>query len=214
MHATDTGSYQDKHLENKKLVEKSISPLLVLPPEIRNLIYTYVLRANDGQISLRTICLPRMHGCRSDFMARKRPGHDLSPSLVAVNHQVLAETRAMLYGQPLRFECRLTLELFLKKIGGRNRALLQDITIAGDLAWWSGAKAMMGLLSEARELKRLRLEEPLEYGPRSRRHFNEHMAECGIAEGKTFSSSQEVDGKTDKIILVEEWRVEAMSSRC
>lgn len=74
----------------------------------------------------------------------------------------------MLYGQPLRFGSCHALDLFLKQIGGRNRVLLQDITVSGWVFsgwefWWTGGEAMMKLLSEARDLKRLRLKE---HGPK------------------------------------------------
>lgn len=130
-------------------MERPTSSFLALPAEIRNLIYGFGLCAADGQVSpLTTSALPSCLDL-SYFMTRKRPGQSgLSPSLTAVNHQVFAETRAMLHGQPLRFGSCHALDLFLKQIGGRNRVLLQDITVSGWVFsgwefWWTGGEAMM-----------------------------------------------------------------------
>ncbi|KAF1347519.1 hypothetical protein BDV97DRAFT_201439 [Delphinella strobiligena] len=127
---------------------KTRHSFLLLPPEIRNLIYNLAL-VDAGNLTLRygsyhnpfdkprDVPQPlasREWSVTSTYGTSELHPRDgnLSPNLLATNKQVHSEANAILYGQTLHFSRFCALYDFLDHIVGSNLVFLRDVFVHDD----------------------------------------------------------------------------------
>ena len=117
-------------------------PSLLLPPELRNLIYELALTDPKGITLFCKTKNYRRTVTRNDFTdlesqrlrARSRSQDRLVPALLAVNKQIHSEALGYLYQQPIILSDTYALHNFLSLIGS-NRPMVTNLTVQG---WGSG----------------------------------------------------------------------------
>jgi len=147
--------------KNKKAEKKqSPFPFLSLPAEIRNEIYEYTLTDFVGGFSVYT----RTHGNRyevlrggplithlrstSDWRVDNREIAPLGMSVLSINRSIHDEATSYLYSRHFYFEDGKALYLFLRCIGGKNRALLRHVTLMN----WTYNGTRVGFMHPAFDL--------------------------------------------------------------
>ncbi|KAL8724987.1 MAG: hypothetical protein Q9166_007636 [cf. Caloplaca sp. 2 TL-2023] len=144
----------------KPLPKKKIFAFMSLPAELKNKIYSLALTC-DHEVALVSRIIRYRHraelGTTETFQAFRRrrdpwgyrnitPNMIITPSfvpnLLALNHQINAETQPILYGANVfAFENTKALHTFCTNIGPRNGAALRELTIKH----WGDTKAGKGL---------------------------------------------------------------------
>lgn len=179
--------------------EKAVKPFpfLSLPTELRNKIYSMALEDPNGMVlreGWRSHHRVAIRGWlnRWDFydaegyserysgqlnvnlegtFLHARPDHwaTLSPALLAVNKQIHAEAKAMLYAQPLHFATTTALHNFLAPLSDTTCSLIRSITLHSYENRGTGVRKAMKvsaltLLRNCKNLRTMRVEESLSNG--------------------------------------------------
>ncbi|GAB7362771.1 hypothetical protein MBLNU230_g3075t1 [Neophaeotheca triangularis] len=178
--STSRASAKKKTKKSKNASKKKAPPafrFLDLPPELRNIIYSFAL-TEEGGIQLvsartknrRTV---RMDDVRaSDEKVRPRSFRSwqrvprarskdyvrpqLVPALLRVNQQIHQEASDLLYSHPFILADVTALHSFLAVIGRKNRLLLKDVTLREYLAGYgtkAGNHAALTLLADCTNLR-------------------------------------------------------------
>lgn len=136
-------------------------PFMSLPAELRNEIYSLVLDASNLTVSYHYQdhdvgkAVARRRNCRDIDHASDTI---LNSALVLANRQIYHETFAMLYMQPLHFQDAAALHTFLLTIGPAHRAMLTDVTLHNWTYGFPLNHPSLTLLSEAKNVNRLRVQ--------------------------------------------------------
>ncbi|CAO1597592.1 hypothetical protein XANCAGTX0491_001399 [Xanthoria calcicola] len=181
--------------------KKKIFPFMSLPPEIKNMIYHYAL-VSVYEIpvgSTKKTYSPNLHICpptQECFRRFRRTGYgyrkyedygcdapmrllrpSITPTLLALNHEIHAQTQAMLYGaNTFAFADAKTLLAFFAVIGPKNCGTIQEVSIKywGDTGTLQPLNfATFAVLASAVNLKSLNLDHPVDIlvGPQAAKQF-------------------------------------------
>lgn len=185
----------------KSVTKRKMFPFLSLPPELRNLIYSFVLVDPSGiRLKSRSRAFRRT-AVRSTTALDGEYHSSLAPNILLLNREIYKEAQPILYGgNQIILDDTYTLHTFLASIGSKNCAALTNIKI---LAWGQGRgvyKAMnhaaFTLLAQATNLQRLNLSGRLHWrdGPSE---YATQLYRDGFHFFETFGS---VKGRKDAVV--------------
>ncbi|KAL8937536.1 MAG: hypothetical protein Q9216_004378 [Gyalolechia sp. 2 TL-2023] len=166
--------------------KKKIFPFTSLPPELKNKIYNYLLTCGHEVPIIWKLRQYRHVAALGDtetfqsFLQRGRyrpfsPSRNVlkpsfGPNILVLNHQMHAETSAILYGANLfAFEDTRALHAFCANIGPKNCALLRQLAVK-HMGYSKGSKALnnpaFAMLGRAVNLTRLAMDCSIHYSGR------------------------------------------------
>ncbi|KAL8993937.1 MAG: hypothetical protein Q9169_005972 [Polycauliona sp. 2 TL-2023] len=124
---------------SKSLSKKKIFPFMLLPQEIKNMIYEYALileptyflvASTKGFRQIARLDTTEYWHFKPDGYMKRSPRPSLAISIIALSREIYAQTLAILYGaNHFSFKDPRALLTFCATIGSRNCALLQAVVL-------------------------------------------------------------------------------------